>query len=67
MISSTIMTVMLVPAVFVLPSTANITFAGTTYVVTPFILYMCVILGLWTGLIIGYVTEYYTSNKYKPV
>jgi len=24
-------------------------------------------LGLWSGLIIGYVTEYYTSHSYKPV
>jgi len=23
--------------------------------------------GLWSGLIIGYVTEYFTSNKYAPV
>lgn len=67
MISSGIMTVLLIPAVQVMPSSAKIAFAGTTYHVTPFILYMCVILGLWTGLIIGYVTEYYTSNKYKPV
>eukprot|EP01056_Protomagalhaensia_sp_Gyna25_P004776 Protomagalhaensia_sp_Gyna_25__4775@NODE_479_length_3313_cov_203_383323_g371_i0_p1_GENE_NODE_479_length_3313_cov_203_383323_g371_i0NODE_479_length_3313_cov_203_383323_g371_i0_p1_ORF_typecomplete_len744_score140_94H_PPase/PF03030_16/6_6e259PTP_tm/PF18861_1/2_9e02PTP_tm/PF18861_1/1_8_NODE_479_length_3313_cov_203_383323_g371_i0962327 len=26
-----------------------------------------VILGLWSGLIIGYVTEYYTSHSYVPV
>jgi inorganic pyrophosphatase len=24
-------------------------------------------IGLWTGLIIGFITEYYTSNKYDPV
>ena len=23
--------------------------------------------GLWTGLLIGFITEYYTSNKYSPV
>lgn len=27
----------------------------------------CVISGLWSGLIIGYVTEWYTSNQYAPV
>ena len=27
----------------------------------------CVISGLWSGLIIGYITEVYTSNKYGPV
>jgi len=28
---------------------------------------MSIILGLWSGLLIGYVTEYYTSSTYKPV
>lgn len=37
------------------------------YDVTPWILYGCIMIGLWSGLIIGYVTEYYTSNKYSPV
>ena len=25
------------------------------------------IIGLWTGLIVGFVTEYYTSHSYRPV
>jgi len=25
---------------------------------------ICVLLGLWSGLIIGYFTDYYTSNAY---
>merc|ERR1719191_2245735 len=31
--------------------------------------YCClsVIMGLWSGLLIGYVTEYYPSHSYKPV
>jgi H+-translocating diphosphatase len=29
--------------------------------------FMCVAIGLWGGLIIGLVTEYYTSNTYSPV
>merc|ERR1712100_387644 len=28
---------------------------------------VCVYMGLWSGLIIGYVTEYYTSHSYSPV
>lgn len=28
---------------------------------------ICVLAGLWSGLIIGYSTEYYTSNAYRPV
>lgn len=27
----------------------------------------CTLFGLWSGLIIGYVTEYYTSHSYSPV
>ena len=29
--------------------------------------FVCVASGLWGGLIIGLVTEYYTSNTYRPV
>ncbi|KAL2629618.1 hypothetical protein R1flu_014304 [Riccia fluitans] len=29
--------------------------------------FLCVAAGLWAGLIIGYVTEYFTSNTYSPV
>lgn len=29
--------------------------------------YICVIAGLWSGLIVGIVTEYYTSFAYTPV
>merc|ERR1719277_1366858 len=28
---------------------------------------LAIMLGLWSGLIIGYVTEYYTSHSYTPV
>ena len=30
-------------------------------------MFFCVAAGLWGGLIIGLVTEYYTSNRYAPV
>ena len=30
-------------------------------------IFFCCASGLWTGLIIGYLTEYYTSNQYRPV
>jgi H+-translocating diphosphatase len=35
--------------------------------VTPFSCTLCVMLGLWSGLLIGFVTEYYTSHSYTPV
>lgn len=28
-------------------------------------LFFCVAIGLWAGLVIGFVTEYYTSNAYR--
>ena len=49
--------------------------SGTFYVtdkatfdqlVTAYI-FWCVTCGLWSGLIIGLITEYYTSNSYRPV
>lgn len=30
-------------------------------------LFICVASGLWGGLIIGLITEYYTSNRFQPV
>jgi inorganic pyrophosphatase len=30
-------------------------------------IFLCVTSGLWSGLIIGYITEYYTSHSYSPV
>ena len=30
-------------------------------------MFVCVAVGLWGGLLIGLVTEYYTSNRYRPV
>ncbi|MCO5605917.1 hypothetical protein L7F22_060103 [Adiantum nelumboides] len=30
-------------------------------------LFFCMAVGLWAGLIIGYTTEYFTSNAYSPV
>jgi inorganic pyrophosphatase len=28
-------------------------------------LFLCVAVGLWAGLVIGFITEYYTSNAYR--
>lgn len=65
--SSVIMSVLLVPAVYILPASSVIPFAGKDYVCTNWSIYGCILVGLWTGLLIGFVTEYYTSNKYSPV
>ena len=41
--------------------------AGIPTVRTPFHAFTATIIGLWAGLLIGYVTEYYTSHSYSPV
>jgi len=33
----------------------------------PWHAYVCSLTGLWSGLVIGYITEYYTSHSFKPV
>jgi K(+)-stimulated pyrophosphate-energized sodium pump len=43
------------------------TFTLGTRVVTRNGVLISVIAGLWSGLLIGYVTEYFTSHAYKPV
>ncbi|WMV35155.1 hypothetical protein MTR67_028540, partial [Solanum verrucosum] len=50
-----------------LPSSFTIFNFGTQKVVKNWQLFLCVAIGLWAGLIIGFVTEYYTSNAYSPV
>jgi inorganic pyrophosphatase len=65
--SSLIMTGLLVPSVYILPPHIRIPFGITTYNVSRWAVFGCVVIGLWAGLLIGFVTEYYTSNKYSPV
>ena len=61
--STILMTLLLLPvAKYYLPKKAQIEFAGKIYAATRWKLYGCVNMGLWSGLFIGYVTEYYTSN-----
>jgi len=48
---------------YVLPENFNVSNRETTN----WKVFICIACGLWSGLIIGYTTEYYTSNTYKPV
>ncbi|KAG1327867.1 pyrophosphate-energized vacuolar membrane proton pump [Cocos nucifera] len=50
-----------------LPSTFTIFNFGVQKQVTNWQLFFCVAIGLWAGLVIGFVTEYFTSNAYSPV
>ncbi|KAI3964150.1 hypothetical protein MKW92_046370 [Papaver armeniacum] len=50
-----------------LPSSFTIFNFGVQKVVKNWELFFCVAIGLWAGLVIGFITEYYTSNAYSPV
>jgi len=63
-ISTALMTAALFPLVeFGLPDAFNFGVIRTT----PYKCLACVASGLWSGLIIGFITEFYTSNQYSPV
>lgn len=68
-ISTLLMTVgILVVCWLALPSSFYIYDLGSTpKLVQWWKLFFCVGVGLWAGLIIGYTTEYFTSNAYSPV
>jgi H+-translocating diphosphatase len=70
LIASTIlMTIVTIPIVLLLPDQIHFfnVFGQQVIICTPWKAFGCVCLGLWSGLIIGYVTEIYTSNAYSPV
>ena len=62
-VSTVLMTAAVYPLTFVLP--ANFDIEGTPC--SPMKAYFCIICGLWSGFIIGWITEIYTSNAYSPV
>jgi len=59
-ISTVLMTGAIVPLLYFLPPTFS--FGSNPTVCTPWKVFGCVALGLWSGMIIGFITEYYTSN-----
>ena len=76
-LSTVFMTFAVIPAVYILPDT--FTFDNNQYGVLPgqkgyadtktvnrWTAYGCIIFGLWSGMVIGFITEYYTSNAYGP-
>lgn len=66
-LSTVLLTAMLVPLLYVLPEISTMEFAGKVYNATRWNIYGCVMSGLWSGLLIGFITEYFTSNRYRPV
>ncbi|CAN6336368.1 unnamed protein product [Urochloa humidicola] len=68
LISTVLMTGGIAAVTFVaLPSQFTLFDFGNVKHVKNWHLFICVSAGLWAGLVIGYVTEYYTSNAYAPV
>ena len=70
LIASTVfMTLVTVPIIFLLPPEFHFynVFGTAVITCTRWKAFGCVAMGLWSGLIIGYVTEIYTSNAYSPV
>lgn len=65
-VSTILMSGMTIPAIFLLPAEAELQFASETYKLTPWEAYACVMMGLWSGLFIGLITEYYTSKDQAP-
>ena len=66
-ISTVLMSVAVIPLILVLPETFVLDKTGLNVTSTNWDAYYCVLSGLWSGLIIGWVTEIYTSNSYSPV
>lgn len=65
-----ISTVLMTPVLWLLtylclPDT--FTFYNTGMICRYYHAFICTACGLWSGLIIGLFTEYYTSNKFRPV
>ena len=62
------MTGCVIPAIFILPK--SFTFEGgaekNPLTMERWVAYGCVMFGLWSGMIIGFITEYYTNNAYGP-
>lgn len=61
--STVLMSGTLIPIVHLLPATFDM---GDITGISKWTAYICVIVGLWAGMIIGFSTEYYTSNNYEP-
>jgi len=66
-VSTILMTAAVIPLIFLLPPTFLVNVFGTNYECTQWKAFGCVAIGLWSGLIIGYITEVFTSNQYAPV
>lgn len=62
------MSASVIPAVYILPD--NFIFEGGAERIPlkmhRWTAYGCVMCGLWSGMIIGLITNYFTNNEYNP-
>jgi H(+)-translocating pyrophosphatase len=65
-VSTLFMTAAIIPPTYMLPDTMVMDFGNVEYTATPWKIFGCIAMGLWSGLVIGGSTEYYTSNSYNP-
>jgi len=65
-ISTVLMSVAIVPLLYIIPEQLNIHFASNSFVASRMEIYGCLMMGLWSGLAIGLSTEYYTSHSFAP-
>jgi H+-translocating diphosphatase len=68
LLSTLFMTAVVFPCIKVLPEEFTLRVeGGEDKVVKQMSAFGCIAFGLWSGCIIGFTTEYYTSNAYSPV
>ena len=66
-ISTILMTAILVPAMYIIPDEFTMEEANShNKTVSRWEAFGCIMFGLWSGMFIGFITEYYTSNAYGP-
>ena len=66
-ISTILMTAAIIPLLNFLPASFTVGDSTKLITCTQWKAYGCVVSGLWSGFIIGWITEIYTSNSYQPV
>jgi inorganic pyrophosphatase len=65
--STILMTATVIPALYALPEEFTFDTATGQIAVTRWTAFGCIMFGLWSGMAIGFITEYYTSNDHTPV
>jgi H(+)-translocating pyrophosphatase len=68
--STVFMTIAVIPIIYVLPEEFSLPRSNPALpmlVINHWIIYACIIFGLWSGMIIGFTTDYFTSNSSAPV